>query len=280
MEVLCVGMYRACSTWQYNICAELVERKMGGDRLGFVEGGRYQSLGDEADGRWRVLKAHEGHEAFARVLREGRARAVYSRRDLRDVTFSLMHKFSKSFDEVVAPGGMLEICLQMDRFWPSLPNVLCQNYERIVADPVGAILQIADHLEFDISAAEAQELAEEFSTARNRERVDRLARELRAGGVDLDDSQNVLMHNTRTLLHWNHLRDGAVGGWRVIASPEQRVTLARICGPWLRANGYDDLDPGKVSTRTGPSGRSAALDGWFGAGGLEHSQVGRPLATV
>ena len=259
MEVLCVGMYRACSTWQYNICAELVERKMGGDRLGFVEGARYQLPGEQVDGPWRVLKAHEGHESFTRVLGEGRARGVYSRRDLRDVTFSIMHKFSKSFDEVVAPGGMLESCLRSDRYWASLPNVLYQSYERIVADPVGAILQIADHLDFDVLAAEARELAEEFSAARNRERADGLARELRAGGVDLADPRNVLSYHARTLLHWNHLRDGAVGDWRRIASPEQQETLARICGPWLRANGYDDVARGSVGVGIEPTCPSGEL---------------------
>lgn len=240
MDVLCVGMYRACSTWQYNICAELVERKTGGRRLGFIHGYNYESP-DEVEERstWRVIKTHDGHDAFAEELRAGRARGVYSRRDLRDVAFSIMHKFGIGFEEVIAPGGKLEECLAADRFWPSLPNVLCQSYERITADSTGAVKEIARHLGLSLADGEAEELADAFSIGKNRERAEALESELRGDGVDLSTRENQLRFDPGTLLHWNHLRDGAVGGWRRLATPQQRETLAEFCGSWLVEHGYE-----------------------------------------
>ena len=239
MDVFCVGMYRSCSTWQYNICAELLECKAGGERLGFISAPIYESVGAPGESTWRVLKTHDGHELFAAALRDGHARAVYARRDLRDVVFSLMHKWSLGFDEVVAPNGLLNACIAIDGFWPSLPNVLCQNYERITKDPTTAVKAIAEHLGLYVTDTEAEELSLEFSAAKNRECADALAAQLHAGGIDLTSRDNVLKYDSQSLLHWNHLREGAVGGWRSIATPHQRETLAELCGPWLLEHGYD-----------------------------------------
>ena len=93
-------MYRACSTWQYEVVSHLVEQDLEGERLGYVCGESYESLGRLATGRaerggcnpWRVLKSHEGARSFSRALESGQALAVYVYRDLRDVIFSLIHK--------------------------------------------------------------------------------------------------------------------------------------------------------------------------------------------
>src|SRR6185312_2948705 len=101
MDVFCVGMYRACSTWQYEVIAHLLERHRGGRRLGYVMGEEY--VAPDAPGQaarpWRVLKSHEEHRRFAEALAEGRARAIYAHRDIRDVVFSLMHKRGVRFEE-------------------------------------------------------------------------------------------------------------------------------------------------------------------------------------
>src|SRR5947209_10846769 len=105
MDVLCVGMYRACSTWQYEVIAHLLERHRGGERLGYVDGEQYAALdrraGTGTGAGWRVLKSHEGHRSFARALAGGRAVAVYAYRDVRDVVFSLMHKRGIRFEQLV-----------------------------------------------------------------------------------------------------------------------------------------------------------------------------------
>ena len=69
-DVICGGMYRACSTWQYEVAAHLVEEHRGGRRLGYLLSGEYTALVPghpkhcKAAARnrpgWRVIKAHEG----------------------------------------------------------------------------------------------------------------------------------------------------------------------------------------------------------------------------
>ena len=44
LDVLCGGMYRACSTWQYEVAAHLIEQYLGGQRLGYFTGEQYATL--------------------------------------------------------------------------------------------------------------------------------------------------------------------------------------------------------------------------------------------
>src|SRR5262249_16846359 len=101
MDAFCVGRYRSCSTWQYAVTSHLLERHRGGQRLGYLSGEEFDRQEQGPTPAWRVLKSHEGHPVFAAALAAGRARSVYAYRDLRDVAFSLAHKFSTSFEEVV-----------------------------------------------------------------------------------------------------------------------------------------------------------------------------------
>jgi hypothetical protein len=236
MDVLCVGMYRAGSTWQYDVAAHLVERHRGGLRVGFVPGDVYAL--PAGDG-WRALKSHDAHRAFAAALRSGRAVALYCYRDLRDVAFSLAHKFGGTFEEIVGRQGWLARCLDNDAFWVRQPRTLCQRYEEMMADPVAAVGEIAAHLDIDLGDGEAEVLAEAYSLAANRGRAEELARRLRAAGVDLDDPANAVRWDGETLLHWNHIRQGRIGGWRDEATPRQLKALARLCGDWLIERGYE-----------------------------------------
>jgi hypothetical protein len=240
MYVFCVGMYRACSTWQYEIVSHLVERYKGGRRLGFLTADQFQNheSSSPAGAEWQVLKSHDAHAEFARALGDSRALAVYAYRDLRDVAFSLMHKFAATFDDIVRE-RLLERCLENDTLWMSQPNLVCQRYEEIVADPVRAVTELATHLQIPLSAGEAEQLAADYSFEANQERANALRDRLKAEGVDLSGRDNALRFDPHTLLHWNHLRENRNGGWREQASPQQRKRLATIVGDWLSARGYE-----------------------------------------
>src|SRR5262249_19694874 len=41
VDVICAGMYRACSTWQYEVAAHLVEHHRRGNRLGYLMPDQY-----------------------------------------------------------------------------------------------------------------------------------------------------------------------------------------------------------------------------------------------
>jgi hypothetical protein len=239
MYVFCVGMYRSGSTWQYEVVSHLLERFRNGQRRGVLTVEQLDTLDFAPEATaWQSWKFHDGHRHCAAALASGRALAVYSYRDLRDVVFSLMHKFSASFEEIVDRRQLLHACLDNDHFWRSQPGVLCQRYERLVDDPVAAIEQLAGHLRIEVDRGTTAELAVEYSLAANRERTARLARRLCEAGFDLRDPSNTCRYDEHSLLHWNHIREGRSGGWRHEANPQQLARLAAICGSWLIAQGY------------------------------------------
>jgi Sulfotransferase domain len=241
MYIFCVGMYRSCSTWQYNVVCHLVEGYRLGARLGFLDGEAFHAQDDRAvaDDSWLVLKSHDGHERFREALHQGRARAVYAYRDLRDVAFSLIHKHKSTFEQLIQHERWLDYYLLHDQFWTTQPGVLIQRYEDLVSRPAAAIEQIAAYLRIELHAGEAVRLAAEHSLTANRRRTFALLALLRAQGIDLEDPNNAQLHDPHTLLHWNHLREGRVGGWRQEAAPEQRRFLEHRYGSWLVARGYE-----------------------------------------
>jgi hypothetical protein len=241
MDIFCVGMLRSCSTWQYEVASHLVERRGKGKRIGYLEGPDYLAQPAPVPGLWRVLKAHHRHEAFARQIELGNARPIYSYRDLRDVVFSMAHKFGLSFEQIHATGRVQQL-LDDDAFWRSCPGVLIQRYENIVSQPVSCVRQIADFLDISLDLQEAGKIASEYSFESNLKRTHQLTRRLRREGVDLSLANNLLRHDPNTLLHWNHLRTGKVGAWRDQATIEQRRLLAEWFHPWLEKHGYE-LDP-------------------------------------
>jgi Sulfotransferase domain len=246
-DVICAGMYRACSTWQYEVVAHLLERHRNGERLGYLTGEQYTALvGAESapakaatawPARWRVVKSHEGNRSFARRVACGRAIAVYAHRDVRDVAFSLMHKRGVTFEQLVRH-GMIHQVLANDRFWRAQPGVLVQRYDDLTSAPAAGVIALAQHLGIELDDCEAQNIAGLYSIESNRARTEALRRKLAEAGVDLESASSAQICDPKTLLHWNHMRGGAATTWRSAATPRQRMILDRLCGDWLEQNGY------------------------------------------
>ena len=226
-DIICAGMYRACSTWQYEVVGHLVEHHLKGRRLGYVSGESYETLGVSGPGgcpgadatRWRVLKSHEGARSFSRALESGQALAVYVYRDLRDVIFSLIHKRGTSFRQLLRQ-GMIHQLLANDRFWRRQPRVLVQRYEDLVADPVTGVVQLARHLGLGVARREAAAIAEEYSLASNRTRIETPAAAAPRSGYRPPRARPTQqICDSTTLLHWNHLRAGPS---RLVVAPRRR----------------------------------------------------------
>jgi hypothetical protein len=238
--IICVGMYRSGSTWQYEVVSHLVETYRDGKRLGFIEGQYFECYPEAAcpSDRKRVLKAHDVHPTFVRLIEERQATPVYSYRDLRDVAFSYMYKAKLEFGDLLEQGFFAKV-LENDAYWRSRRGVISQRYEQMMSDPTRAVADLAGWLGILLPAGEAHRLAEEYSWEANLRRTQEVRRKAAEAGIDLNDPEHKFEHDHQTLLHWNHLREGDRRGWRELATPEQREAFATHCGDWLIANGYE-----------------------------------------
>ena len=251
MLVLCVGMYRACSTWQYGVVGALLEKHRSGQRLGFVEGIRFAEKQAENPriSEWAVLKAHDYHDHFGDLLASGEALGFYSYRDLRDAVSSYVHKTGTDLPTLI-DRGFIDLCLNNDRLWRSQPGILVQNYHDLINDPACGVEQIARHLGIQLEAGEANLVAEELSWEANRRKVEAMSAKLRDQGHNLV-AQDFTKFDPVSLFHWNHIRSTDPVGRPDGDDFRQRATVERLCHPWLVAHGFEaaiEPNPGRVPT--------------------------------
>jgi hypothetical protein len=243
MWVFCCGMQRSGSTLQYQIAARLVEQAGLGQRLEWVEPGRFPELRDryaEVPGL-KVFKNHVCTDAMAAEFARGNAVGIYSYRDPRDVFVSNMRKYACSF-EVLWCGGFLETSLLNERRWTGLPRVLVSRYETMIGDLPAEVQRIAAHLGVALDAQACRQLAEEHTMEKQRERIAGF------GAEALKDGYAGARYDPRSMLHTDHIQGGLVGGWRGRLRKGEVALVENAAGGWLRDHGYE-LTLGPVERR-------------------------------
>ena len=251
MLVFCVGMYRACSTWQYGVAGAILEKHRAGRRLGFVAGIYLNEKVDlDAMGTdWAVLKAHDAHDRLGAVLGARRGLGLYAHRDIEDVVFSYMHVTGKDFDAVMEQ-GFVELCLNNDRFWRAQPGMLVQRYDDLIAEPVRGVAEIAAHLGVTLEDGEATAIAETLSWEASHRKLQRMAGRLEAGGVGPNDEAGI---DAQSLLHWNHIRSTNPAETRRRATPRQQALIAAARRGWFEAQGLVDPEAPGVESAASPN---------------------------
>jgi hypothetical protein len=239
MLVICCGMYRSGSTWQYLVASELVEGRGLGQRQGFFPDPESIDPTWVHDDLLHVLKVPDFHPAFGDMLQAGSAKAVYSYRDVRDVICSYMRKARTSFDETIQPGGILPKVLDSFYRWTSTSGILIQKYSLIEAGPAEAVLQIGSHLGIALDRREAESISGTYSREANYGRTQALAAELRSRGTDLDKRENAYLYDQHTLLHWNHVSAERSDQWRETLGRSEIAALGPIVSPWLIETGFE-----------------------------------------
>lgn len=237
MVVLCAGMLRACSTWQYLIVRHIVEANLGGLDCGYADALCLEEF-SRADNVWRCAKIHDPAPIVEDIFAPERSVVFYTHRDLREVVYSLMVKRRATFNQLVLEQKVIARLLRNDRFWRSHARILIQSYDSITTDCQGAINGIATHLGVTLAPAEIAMLSGKYSLSSNQLRAERWKELLRERGVDLEDPKNVNISDPATKLHWNHIDGGRSGTWRDLTVPE-KAFLNEQCGMWLAENGYN-----------------------------------------
>ena len=237
MFAVCAGMFRSGSTVQYQIVSHLVERYLGGKRLGFVDWGVLDEFRQEAiDRQWRVLKVHAPNDSRIALIPTPGSICFYTYRDIRDVIYSLMHMHNTSFETVVP--SLLSQILASDKYWRSHPTTLVQRYEDTVLETRRMTSEIADFLGIALRTSEVERIGQTYSLSENRRRVRQLNTTLGEPGCDHTPTSRGEKDDF-SQLHGNHIRDGRAGTWRHEANEEEVGQMRQLCSDWLIANGYE-----------------------------------------
>jgi hypothetical protein len=241
MLVICAGLWRSGSTWQYQVACELV-RQAGWNfqPMGYLQREQLADfLSSSLDPDTCYLYKTHPPDPIHLSLKSALVVTLYSFRDLRDIAYSMTHKLQSTFQKTVREGPIIEWCIAADSFWSQRPGVVEQRYEDWVLDNTPFVRSIAVTLGIDLAETVLEQIVDEFGLQRNKARTAKLAASLSKKGIDLSERRNALLNDPDSLLHWNHIRNGDVGGWKSIALPEEKAYLAEKCGNWLIARGYE-----------------------------------------
>jgi len=230
--VLCCGMIRSASTLQYQVVAELVERYGIGGRVGFADQQSVSAVLRDAEkiSGFAVIKVHEVLPELDRRMQQEHPRCFYTFRDLRAVALSTMRKWGIPFTHVIARNGWLESAVQSSVRWLAVTDVCVSRYEDMVLALPAEIVKWANAVGVCIPDGEAKQLAEEFSIAKQKERIEKIRSEKTADANDYID--------TRSLLHHDHILDGSFDSWKTELEGWQIRQIERRFADWQSRHGY------------------------------------------
>lgn len=228
-------MMRSGSTVQFQIAARLVEEAGLGQRVEWVKPERFPELRQKyADYQgWKVFKNHTSTAEMISEFHQQNAMGVYVFRDLRDVFFSTMKKYSMPFDQLWASGFLDEVLHHFHR-WTILPRVLVSKYEVMITDLPAEVERIADHLGIPCDHQKYEQIALDYTIEKQKERIATAKSKGELQGGFADDE-----FDPYTLLHTNHISSGEIEGWKDVFSAAQVALIEDRAQEWLVTNGYE-----------------------------------------
>ncbi len=259
MIVLSAGMQKAGTAWYWNMTNELMMAAGYPDAREIREKYRLHSLLTSkncnvpvlrdrvvmaldrisADGNTFVIKTHRGPSKLVRkLIAQGRFKATYIYRDLRDVIVSALDRGrvmretgqfrgrhfyigpQKSFAKYhTVRGAILWARLRLVprwKAWARCDGVLMTRYEDLHADTHGQLRRLAEFLDLDVSDKQIEVIV----AAHHRDRV-----------------KTKIKTTGQQHLHFNK---GVTGRFKEVLSQEQQELCRRRLGRYLQMMGYPE----------------------------------------
>lgn len=234
MWLFCGGMYRSGSTLQFQIASEIVENKLIGKRIEWTKPDRFFEIKSKYKNyhKYKVYKSHLLTVEIDKEFINNNALGIYIYRDLRDVAISLMQKNNVSFEQVIKE-KTLDRAIEEYTKWTSKKNVHVARYEDVINNLAQEISNIATFLKVEnMSLEQCAILANEFSLEKQQKRIE----------TSINSNNLINQKNNRfcptSLLHTNHIKDGAVGKWKNLLEENQYNYFIEHYGWFLKKTGY------------------------------------------
>ena len=257
MIVLSAGMQKSGTGWYWNMTNELLMAAGHPDAREIREKHQLQSvltkpncnvpkLRDKAimaldrvgqNGITFVVKTHRRPSKLVRkLITQGRFKATYIYRDLRDVIVSALDRGrvmretgqlhgrhfyigpQKSFAKYhTVRGAILWVrfrLLPVWKAWAHCDGVLLTRYEDLHADTQGQLRRLAEYLDLDVSEKQIEAIAAAYDRSRLKADISRAGR--------------------------LHLNKGVTGRFKEVLSQEQQELCRKRLGRYLQMMGYRD----------------------------------------
>ena len=235
--IICCGMNGSGSTVQYLLTKEIVE-KHGGLAVGFTIDFAETFQEHDGTGSLLVVKSHRYSKEARKLLDQGRARAVYIFRDIRDSIANAYRKNPDTVRNLYTLDSILDRRLKVFDKWKDVEPRLVSRYENTVNDLKSEALRISRFLELQISDQVATELAQKYSLEAQKKHIATF--DFERDGVFWRERR---YFDPATQLHSNHIGTGKSGAFQSILTPLEIAYIEYVAYDWLRDNGFQLTAP-------------------------------------
>ncbi len=236
MLIICCGMMRSGSTLQYQLTVAILEKTGKGTGYGEIRNSDCQELLEKySSTSMQVVKVHQFRhlKGVKKAIADKQAKGIYSYRDIRDVTVSLMKMRKATFERVIFETGEIKECIRDFYNWTNLDDMLISRYDTMVNNLPQEVLKIADYLNIDISQEDAKEIADHYSIEKQKKRIQQWK----------TTKVNENLYDPKSLLHANHINSGQQNQWNKVLTPIQVAYLESISKDWLSLVNYPLTQP-------------------------------------
>jgi hypothetical protein len=228
--IFCAGMRRSASTLQYNIVKRILEFSGKGKALGYAESPEIEKIIEEHMDQegYFVIKVHDYFPLAGKLNNEGKAKIVFSYRDVRDIIVSSMHKWGEGNFNRIYRDEFMNLLKNSYTEWMNLNDLHVSSYEEIQKSLIGEVNKLAKFLNLPIQQDENSRIAYELSFNQQKKEI--------LNGNFVNTPAGKMEENT--LLHTDHLRSGKTDQWKQELTSYQIARIQMDWKTWMKENGY------------------------------------------
>jgi hypothetical protein len=234
--ILCGGMYRSGSTYQFNIASAIVELRGLGGRAVYSDyqsnPSRYiKSLSDKSKSHL-VLKCHDLPNEYGVFSKSHEIRCFSSFRDIYDVVASWQ---AMNRRRLTTKEGLQFARMAVTSFakWEQLSDGVVKifSYDRMIAEPKMTCRLMGEFLGVELSDTEIDSIADKCSVASLKTRLDN------ATEKEITKHEKMAW-DSQTLVHLTHFNGGTSGKGKNELHEELLIALKSEFTDWQLTHGF------------------------------------------
>ncbi len=252
MLVICVGLQRAASTLQYQLCREILKLNKPIIDYGYIrfENGITNAVSKNKHNEFSIIKTHNYFEIYNKLNNRDDVVFLTSYRDLRETSVSVMEAYDKTYEKLMKDRWLES---EMNCFYKqkNLNNILFQEYNKLKNDLNNSIQQIAYFINVNLSDKSLAKIEKRFNrnaqlkkmnTYRTSKKykiiffINRIFNKINP--TPYLQRGLILNIDNNSSLHHNHISVNNIN-WQSFFSKKQKAEIKTIIGNWLVEVGYE-----------------------------------------
>ena len=253
MIIICVGLKRAASTLQYQICKELIESKSNN----YIDHGYTEDLNKikkivkaESNVDFSIIKTHQYFDYYKSINDNEDIIFLGSYRDLRDSSVSVMEAYSLTFDDIISKKWFENEMKTLKNF-EELQNCVIQEYIQLTGELEESIRQITKILNIKVDNSIINYLKNSLNKKAQLIKINHYNKSIKSKTIRIinlfykriipkEQKNRILLFNKdkKTGLHFNHINKQS-NKWEYYFSLEEKKQIKNKIGKWLIKYGYE-----------------------------------------